>query len=99
MENFATKEQLAAVSQQLTQSNGQLIALGAAIRALLLSHPNREYALDVVSAELMRWEAFGLNSQVPDSMLKGFERAKATLLPTAADLASIPPTPGQDPGL
>jgi len=95
MENFATTAQLNALAQKLTESNGQVIALGAAIRALLLTHPNRDRALDVVSAELTRWEAFGLNSNVPDGVLTGFERAKHVLLPTDEDLERIPQIPHQ----
>ena len=90
MENFATTEEVAELRNQLIESKGQFIALGAAIRALLLAHPDRDAALDTVTAELMRWEASGLHSEVPDRLLKGFDRAKGTILPTDGDLVRVP---------
>lgn len=90
MENFATKQQANELQNQLIETKGQLIALGAAVRALLLSHPDRDAALETMTAELMRWEVSGLHSEVPDQLLKGFDRAKGTILPTDGDLVRVP---------
>jgi hypothetical protein len=90
MENFATKKQVELLQKSLIEANGQLIALGAAIRALLLSHPDRDVAISAMSAELLRWEAIALNSEIPDAALKGFERAKHTIFPTDGDLERVP---------
>ncbi|MBD8724676.1 hypothetical protein IFT43_15030 [Oxalobacteraceae sp. CFBP 13708] len=90
MENFATKEQVALLTENLIEANGHLLALGVAVRTLLLTHPNRDEAITSVTAELMRWEAFGLNSDAPDALLKGFDRARHTIFPTSGDLERVP---------
>lgn len=96
MKNFATEEQVVILQKQIIETRGQLIAMGAAMRALILAHPDRDSALSTVTSELLRWEAFGLNSEAPDLVLKGFEKAKGVILPTDGDLDRYSRKPHQE---
>lgn len=90
MNEHATQEQVAQLAKMVEEANGQLIAMGIAIRSLVLTHPDREYALSVLTSELLRWETSGLYRETPDTSLKGFGRAKKLILPTDGDLLRAP---------
>lgn len=87
---FATEEQLATLADMLLEANGQLAAMGVAIRALLLSHPDPETALAFMKNELLWWETSGVNKRVHEVSMHGFRRAKKALLPTDDDLHRAP---------
>lgn len=85
-DQFVTKKQFQTMANMVVGLHSQLITTQAAIRALLIAHPNRDQAISTVNTELLRWESTGLHSQIPDSFFADFERAKMALLPSEEDL-------------
>jgi hypothetical protein len=76
----STQAQIDSLTNMLFETKGQLLAMGLAIRSLLLSHPDRERATEAMSRELSRWETSGLYSGAPDATVQGFGRAKSRVL-------------------
>lgn len=71
---------------------GQLLGTQAAIRALILLHPDPTAASHFVAQEMERWIAHGLASaETNDWQLQGIAAAKKAVIPSAEDLAKVDP--------
>lgn len=71
---------------------GQLLGTQAAIRALILLHPDPTSASRFVAQEMERWIAHGLASTATnDWQLQGIAAAKKALIPSAEDLGRVDP--------
>ena len=75
-----------ALMREISSLKGELLATQVAIRGLLLAQPDPDAAIAAVTEQLERFAAFGLNSEVPDSVLDGFQKARSRLFPSARDL-------------
>ena len=84
------QEQIQMLGKKFMEMQSELLATQIAIRSLLLTHPDRDHAIETATAELLRWEATGLNSDVPDEALAGFDRARGRVFPSEQDLQRIP---------
>lgn len=80
-------------SDELDQLRGQLLATQAAIRALVLSHPDPAAAAVAVSRELNRLEAVALGKMTSEATIAGIAHAKTVLLPSASDQERLDPKP------
>lgn len=71
---------------------GQLLGTQAAIRALILLHPDPISASSFVVQEMERWIAHGLAStSTNDWQLQGIAAATKAMVPSAEDLARADP--------
>lgn len=84
------KEEEIAFANMLFTIRGELIATQAAVRGLLLSHPNPQAATATVVTQLEEHLSTMLHSGLPDKMVDGFQRARKTIFPTARNLGEAP---------
>lgn len=59
---------------------GMVVALQAAVRALIISHPNPVFAAHAVRTALQEFEASGLHSTWPDQCNEGLQSTSDFLL-------------------
>lgn len=60
---------------------GQMYAVQVALRAIIKNHPDREIFSRNISVELENWVSSWLNTEVPDAILDGFQKAREVILP------------------
>ena len=72
---------------KLDAIEGQLFATQAAIRALLISHPERIEAVAAVHFQLERLSALATARPTPEAFLDGIARARKNIFPNANDIA------------
>lgn len=85
-----TPEQFQFALQKVYALEGQLAATQIAVRTLLLTHPDREAAIQATSQELDRWATAYLYSQATEATVEGFANARKKLFPSGADLERYP---------
>lgn len=90
--DFETKvqKQMQFLTNKVLELQSELLGTQIVIRSLLLTHHDRNRAIETATEELLRWEAAGLNSDAPDSALAGFDKARGHVFPSASDLQRFP---------
>lgn len=74
-------------TSKLDRMEGELFATQAAIRALLISHPERSEAIAAVHLQLEKLTAIASARLIPDAFLDGIARARKNIFPNANDIA------------
>ncbi|CAM3348205.1 hypothetical protein [Polaromonas hydrogenivorans] len=72
-------------TSKLDEIEGELFATQAAIRALLISHPERSEAVAAVHLQLEKLTALATARPIPDAFLDGIARAKKKIFPNTND--------------
>lgn len=81
---------VAHLGKKVIDLQSDILAMQIVIRSLLLSHPDREHAIELTNAELLRWEGSGLHTDLPDSTIGGFARIRTRVFPSHEDLQRYP---------
>lgn len=69
---------------------GQCVALMAAVRALILCHPNPKAAYDTVARQLDTFAGSALHGSHSDDFVNGMSVAEKGMFPTEDELAQPP---------
>lgn len=72
-------------TSKMDKIEGELFATQAAIRALLISHPERNEAIAAVHLQLEKLTALATARPIPDAFLDGIARARRNIFPNAND--------------
>lgn len=84
------QKQIQYLLEKIRNIEGQLAASQIAVRALLLTHPDRIAATETMTRELDRWATAYTYSQAADVTIDGFAAARKKLFPSAADQERYP---------
>lgn len=89
-EEESLRDVVAHLGKKVVDLQSDILAMQIAIRSLILSHSNRNHAIELASAELLRWESSGLHTDLPDATIDGFARIRTRIFPSDADLQRYP---------
>lgn len=90
MDNEELQKQIGELGELVLQLQSELLATQLTVRSLLLTHPDRDHAIETATTELLRWESDFLHSDLPDSATAGFDRARGRVFPSERDLQRLP---------
>jgi hypothetical protein len=81
--------QIQALAHLVTTIQGELLGTQAAVRALILAHPDPLAAQRAAIEQIERLLAAALPSKLDDAFVAGIDKSKQRLLPSKKDLDEL----------